>query len=69
MNQKIYLHLRKTVRGYSHDFTVVKLAKTRDSATRDGDVVLPVELDLPYDFFDRAAIRVNVLPMTGVQKP
>lgn len=58
----VYLHLRSS--GYG-DFSVVKLAKTRDAATRDGDVVMPLELELPYDFFDRAAIRVRVEPMTG----
>lgn len=59
----VYLHLRKSD-NYGR-FSVVKLAKTRDAATRDGDVVMPLELELPYDFFDRAAIRVRIEPMTG----
>lgn len=67
MRKTVYLHLRETRRGWSTDFTVVKLTKSRDAATRDGDVVLPLELDLPHDFFDRAAIRVHVEPMTGNQ--
>lgn len=61
-SKTVYLHLRD--RGYGR-FSVVKLAKTRDAATRDGDVVMPLEIDLPYDFFDRAAIRVRIQPMTG----
>lgn len=61
----VFLHLRKV--GYDR-FSVVKLAKTRDAATRDGDVVMPLEIDLPYDFFDRAAIRVHVEPMTGEKR-
>lgn len=64
-SKKVYLHLRKAA-DYA-GFSVVKLAKTRDAATRDGDVVMPLEIDLPYDFFDRAAIRVNVQPMTGAK--
>ena len=59
----VYLHLRKGS-GWG-GFSVVKLAKTRDAATRDGDVVMPLEIELPADFFDRAAIRVRVEPMTG----
>lgn len=65
MKRKIYLHLRKT-NDYT-GFAVVKLAKTRDAVTRDGDVVMPLELELPHDFFDRAAIRVFVAPMEGAQ--
>jgi hypothetical protein len=65
MNQRIYLHLRKKPGRFSTAFAVVKLAKTRDASTRDGDVVLPVEIDLPNDFFDRAAITVKVQPLTG----
>lgn len=61
----VYLHLRKA--GWS-GFSVVKLAKTRDAATRDGDVVMPLEIELPHDFFDRAAIRVRVEPMTGEKR-
>lgn len=63
MNKTVYLHLRKGL-GWGR-FSVVKLAKTRDAATRDGDVVLPVEIELPTDFFDRAAVRVHVEPMRG----
>lgn len=62
----VYLHLRKGT-GYGH-FAVVKLAKTRDAATRDGDVVMPLEIELPHDFFERAAIRVHVEPMTGEKR-
>lgn len=62
----VYLHLRKAP-GYG-GFSVVKLARTRDAVTRDGDVVMPLELELPYDFFDRAAIRVRVEPMTGEKR-
>lgn len=62
----VYLHLRKAP-GYA-GFSVVKLAKTRDAATRDGDVVMPLEIELPYDFFERAAIRVHVEPMTGEKR-
>lgn len=65
MRRKVYLHLRK---GAYADFTVVKLAKTRDAVTRDGDVVMPMEIELPFDFFDRAAIRVVVEPLTGSQR-
>lgn len=65
-SKTVYLHLRQTA-GYV-GFDVVKLAKTRDAATRDGDVVMPLEIDLPYDFFNRAAIRVHVQPMTGEQR-
>jgi hypothetical protein len=66
MNQTVYLHLRKGP-GWGR-FSVVKMAKTRDAATRDGDVVLPVEIELPADFFDRAAIRVHVEPMRGEKR-
>ncbi len=59
----VYLHLRK--KGNWGDFSVVKLANSREAATRVGDVVMPLELELPNDFFDRAAIRVHVEPMTG----
>ncbi|WP_417556138.1 hypothetical protein [Microbacterium sp.] len=62
----MYLHLRKQD-DYGR-FSVVKLAKSRDAATRDGDVVMPLEIELPYDFFDRAAIRVRVEPMTGEKR-
>jgi hypothetical protein len=65
-SKKVYLHLRKG-EGWGR-FSVVKLAKTRDAATRDGDVVLPVEIELPDDFFERAAISVRVQPMTGEQR-
>jgi len=61
----VYLHLRKS--GYDR-FAVVKLAKTRDAVTRDGDVVMPLEIELPTDFFERAAIRVHVEPMTGEKR-
>lgn len=61
----VWLHLRKT--GYDR-FSVVKLAKSRDTATREGDVVMPIEIELPWDFFDRAAIRVRVEPMTGEKR-
>lgn len=64
MRKTVYLHLRP-IGHYNSNFVVAKMAKTRDSATRDGDVVLPVELELPHDFFDRAAIRVKVQPVTG----
>ncbi|MFD6699710.1 MULTISPECIES: hypothetical protein [unclassified Microbacterium] len=63
-SKTVYLHLRKG-RGWGN-FAVVKMAKTRDAATRDGDVVLPLEISLPPDFFDRAAISVHVEPMSGV---
>ncbi|MGH3703013.1 MAG: hypothetical protein ACRDT9_00150 [Agromyces sp.] len=62
----VYLHLRKTS-GWDN-FTVVKLAKSRDASTRDGDVIMPLEVELPHDFFDRAAIRVRVEPMTGEKR-
>lgn len=62
----VYLHLRKGP-NYGR-FSVVKLAKTRDAATRDGDVVMPLEIELPHDFFERAAIRVHVEPMTGEKR-
>lgn len=65
-SKTVYLHLRK--QGNYGGFSVVKLAKTRDAATRDGDVVMPFEIELPYDFFDRAAIRVRVEPMTGEKR-
>ena len=61
-SKTVYLHLRKA--GYDR-FSVVKLAKSRDAVTRDGDVVLPLDIELPYDFFERAAIRVHVEPLTG----
>ena len=64
MRTTVYLHLRK--RSW-YQFSVAKLAKTRDAVTRDGDVVLPLERELPNDFFDRAAIVVKVAPVTGVQ--
>lgn len=64
MHKTVYLHLRK--RGY-YGFDVAKVAKSRDAASRDGDVVLPVEVELPDDFFERAAIRVHVEPLTGEQ--
>ena len=64
MRKKVYLHLRKSG---PYAFSVAKLAKTRDAATADGDVVLQLELDLPHDFFDRAAIVVKVAPVTGAQ--
>lgn len=46
----------------------MKLAKTRDVVTRDGDIVMPLEIELPHDFFERAAIRVHVEPMTGKKR-
>jgi hypothetical protein len=65
VNRKtVYLHLRESDSGFS----VVKLAKTRDAATRDGDVVMPLEIELPWDFFSRAAIRVRIEPMTGEKR-
>ncbi|WP_433584575.1 hypothetical protein [Microbacterium hydrocarbonoxydans] len=65
MNRKtVYLHLREV--GAS--FKVVKLARTRAAATRDGDVVMPLEIELPWDFFDRAAIRVRIEPMKGQER-
>lgn len=63
-SKTVYLHLRKA-RGWGN-FSVVKLARTREAATRDGDVVMPIQIELPHDFFDRAAIRVRLEPMTGV---
>ncbi|MFB7843608.1 hypothetical protein [Microbacterium sp. NPDC056052] len=67
MNSKtVYLHLRKGT-GWGR-FSVVKLARTRDAATRDGDVVMPLTIELPDDFFDRAAIRVRLEPMTGEKR-
>ncbi|MFC7942681.1 hypothetical protein ACFUPZ_05410 [Microbacterium oxydans] len=65
-SKTVYLHLRKG--PASGRFSVVKLAKTRDAATRDGDVVMPLEIELPHDFFERAAIRVHVEPMTGEKR-
>ena len=64
-SKTVYLHLREAGRG---SFSVVKLAKTRDAATRDGDVVMPLEIELPWDFFDRAAIRVRIEPMKGEKR-
>lgn len=63
----VYLHLRKDSSRYDR-FSVVKLAKTRDAVTRDGDVVMPLEIELPADFFDRAAIRVHIEPMNGEKR-
>jgi hypothetical protein len=65
-SKTVYLHLRKA--AYPAEFSVVKLAKSRDAVTRDGDVVMPLEIELPYDFFSRAAIRVRVEPMTGEKR-
>ncbi len=62
-SKTVHLHLMKGP-GYGR-YSNVKLAETRDAVTRDGDVVMPLEIELPHDFFERAAIRVHVEPMTG----